>query len=162
MLNTIQENIAWRAIPISALLAGTVFLGVNMALNPVLYGVDSLFILRYFSSIVLGNAVLIDADALELSIGVLVHYGLSFLFTFIISVVVHRWGLLVGIIGGALLGLAIYGINFYTMTVFYEWMFALQTPLLLVSHVLFGAVAGGVYELLDTYDEPLFTEEVPA
>ncbi|MFN8449032.1 MAG: hypothetical protein U0521_10670 [Anaerolineae bacterium] len=44
-------------------------------------------------------------------VGVIVHYVLSFVFTLIITIVIHRWGLVVGIVGGALLGLALYGIN---------------------------------------------------
>jgi hypothetical protein len=77
----------------------------------------------------------------------------------VIAIVVHRWGLIVGIVGGAILGLAIYGINLYAMTTFFTWFFALNNRVLLLSHILFGAVAGGVYELFDHYDLPLVTEE---
>jgi hypothetical protein len=42
---------------------------------------------------------------------------------------------------------------------FFEWFFAIHSSVMLLSHVLFGAVAGGTYELFDHYDLPLTTEE---
>ena len=37
---------------------------------------------------------------------------------------------------------------------------AINNVLLVASHVLFGAVAGGIYELYDHYDVPLIKERV--
>lgn len=160
MIEAIQRNVTWRAIPVAGIVAGTVFLLINMIFNPILYGIDAFFILQYFGSLVLGTDVLIDSSITVLIVGAVVHYILSILFTLLISIVIHRWGLLVGIIGGGLMGLGIYAINFYTMTVFFEWMFAINNSLIVISHIAFGAVAGGIYESMDTYDEPLM--EVPA
>lgn len=157
-MDVIKQNVAWRAIPIAAFVAGSVFLAMMMILNPIMYGIDSLFILRYFGSIGMGSDVLVESSATTLIVGVVIHYVLSLVFTLIISIVIHRWGMIVGIIGGGLLGLAIYAINFYTMTLFFEWMFAIQSMLLLISHIVFGAIAGGVYEALDSYDEPIGME----
>lgn len=159
MIEAIQKNMTWRAVPIAGFAAGTVFLSMNMALNPTMNDVEATFILRYFAAMVLGSDVLMDISTPQLIVGVLVHYVLSLVFTLVIAIVIHRWGLMVGIIGGAILGLAIYAINFYTMTVFFEWMFAIRSPLLVISHVVFGAVAGGVYESLDSFDLPFIKEE---
>ena len=65
----------------------------------------------------------------------------------------------VGIIGGALLGLCIYAINFYTMTYLFKWMFAMHSTVSVIAHLVFGAVAGGVYEMYDRYDLPVEFEE---
>ncbi len=161
MLEATQKNVAWRAIPIAGLVAGTAFLLVNAIFNPILYGIEPLFIINYFGSLVLGTEVLLETTIPTVIVGLIVHFVLSILFTFIISIVIHRWGLLIGIVGGGLLGLAIYAINFYTMTVFFEWMFALNNTVLLISHIVFGAVAGGVYEMLDNYDEDFIVEAKP-
>lgn len=155
MLEAIQRNVSWRAIPIAGVVAGTVFLLTNVLLTPLLLDVDSILVLRYFGSLVLGSDVLTGNEAIVPIVGVILHYVLSLVFALVIAIVVHRWGLIVGIVGGAILGAAIYGINLYTMTVFFEWFFAIHSGVLLLSHILFGAVAGGVYELFDHYDLPL-------
>ena len=46
------------------------------------------------------------------------------------------------------------------MTRIFDWFFTLNNPVLVLSHVVFGAVAGGVYEAFDHYDEPLGGQEV--
>ena len=61
----------------------------------------------------------------------------------------HRWGIIVGIIGGAIFGLALYLINFYTLTYFFPWFFPLRSWMMMLSHVIYGATAGGVYEALE-------------
>lgn len=157
-MQNVKSNVAWRAIPIAGFVAGTAFLLVNAIFNPILYGIDPLFIINYFGSLVLGTDVLLETTIPTVIVGLAVHFALSILFTLIISIAIHRWGLIVGIVGGGLLGLAIYSINFYTMTIFFEWMFALNNTLLVISHIVFGAVAGGVYELFDDYDEDFVVE----
>lgn len=160
MIRSIQQNVTWRAIPIAGLVAGTVFLLVNLVLMPAIFQINGLLVVRYIASLVLGSSVIDGTDAGTLIVGLIIHYILSIVFALVIAIVIHRWGLVVGIIGGALLGLAFYGINLYTMTVFFPWFFAINNVLLIASHVLFGAVAGGIYELYDHYDEPLIKEQV--
>ncbi len=157
MINEFRRYVDWTALLIAALVAGTVFLLMQFLLMPLFLEVEGQLVLQYSASLVLGADALTDNDSSVLIIGVIVHYILAFAFTFLITFVIHRWGLLVGIIGGAILGLAIYGINLYTMTIpeFFDWYFALNSNVLLLSHVVFGAVAGGVYELFDHYDNPL-------
>jgi len=155
MIQAIQRNVAWRAIPYAGLVAGTVFLVMMLTLSPLFLQIDPSIILRYFASLMMGTDALITDNASVLLVGVLVHYGLSLVLTLIIAIVVHKWGLGVGIVGGAILGLSFYGINLYAGTLVFEWFFAIDSPLLVVGHIVFGAVAGGVYETLDHYDEPL-------
>lgn len=156
MLAAIRRNMVWGAIPTAALAAGTTMLLLNIILNPILDGIDPLFTLRYFASLSLGQDVLIAPTTSALLTGLLVHYLLSFVFTFIIGLVVHRWGMMVGLVGGGILGLSFYAINFYTMTLFFPWMYAIAGSLsLIISHLAFGVVAGGVYEYLDDFDLPL-------
>lgn len=161
MLHAIQKNLTWRAVLIAGLVAGTVFLLTNVFLMPLVVEVEPMLSLRYFASLLLGRGVLTQTvnTTMIAVIGVLILYVFSLFFALVIAIVVHRWGMIVGIVGGAILGLAIYGINLYTMTVFFTWFFALNNTVLLLSHVLFGAVAGGVYELFDHYDLPFVTEE---
>jgi hypothetical protein len=92
------------------------------------------------------------------AVGALVHMALSLVYALVLAFIIHRWGLIVGIVGGALFGLAIYIINYYTFTYLFPWFFPLRSWLVLATHVFFGATAGGIYEALerDIYvlDEP--------
>lgn len=158
---SIQKNMTWRAVLVAWLVAGTVFLITNLLLTPIVFDVDSGLLFRYFASIVLGSDVLVENAPFTVVTGIAVHYALSGLFTVLVTIVVHRWGLWVGLIGGGLIGVAIYGINLYLFTRllnWFEWFSALESNILLLSHILFGAVAGGIYELFDHYDEPLVAE----
>lgn len=149
------KYMTWRAVPFAGIAAGTVFLVTNLILMPAVLEIEAAVMLRYVASLVLGTDALTNDSVSVLFVGIAVHYVLSMLFTMVIAIVIHRWGLAVGIIGGGILGLAIYGINLYTFTVFFDWFFAINSNVLLMSHVLFGATAGGIYELFDHYDEGL-------
>lgn len=155
-----RSNILWRAVLLAWLTSGAVFLAANMALTWALFGMTPGLTVRYIASLVMGDGVLTGAQpATVFVVGVGIHALLSLAFTLLIVVVVHRWGLLVGLAGGAVLGLAIYLINLYALTVWFPWFFAINSPAMLVSHVLFGLVAGGVYELFDRYDQPFIARE---
>ena len=54
-----------------------------------------------------------------------------------------------GIVGGALMGLCLYALNYFTLTAVFPWFFAIRSWMMAVGHILFGAVAGGVYEGLE-------------
>lgn len=162
MLAHLQKNFAWRALFIAWLAAGTIFVLTNIILMPLILDIDGALVLRYVAALVMGTDVLVSQDIAPVIVGALVHYAFSFVFTLFIALVVHRWGLLVGIVGGAVIGLALYGVNLYTMTRWAEWFFAINSPLMALSHVVFGVVAGGVYELFDHYDEPLNPQEKSA
>lgn len=158
MLDALLKHMTWRAVLIAGVVAGTAFLVSNLILMPIVLDVKPGLILRYFAGLVMGSDVLTDDSMGVLLVGLIVHYVLAIMYALPITIVVHRWGFGVGILGGAVLGLAFYAINLYTLTHWVEWFFALKSSVLLFSHVLFGAVAGGVYEMFDHYDQPLLKE----
>lgn len=159
MIESIRNNMTWLAVPVAALAAGTVHILTTLALTPLILEVDPPLILRYMGALLLGPDVLTESGIAAPVVGLLVHYGLSLVFTAIIAMVVHRWGLLIGLLFGAILGLCVYVFNFYTMTLVFDWFFAINSTVFVISHIAFGAVAGGVYEVLDAYDRPFFSKE---
>jgi hypothetical protein len=160
MLLALRRNVTWRAIPFAGLAAGTAHLLVNILLTPLMLDLRPVLPVRYMGSLVLGDRALTDSGVGPLIVGIVVHFVLSILFALLIAIVVHRWGLLVGIVGGAVLGLAIYAINYYSMTLLFDWMFAINSPVQVIAHLVFGAVAGGVYETYDHFDLPVAKENV--
>jgi hypothetical protein len=136
----------------AGIVAGIIFYLLNIYLVPILLGGNMWVIIRLFASIVLGEVVLappsnFSAEALLVSF--IINFVLSIAFTFLIAFVFHKWGLVVGIIGGAIFGLGIYLVNFYSLSYFFPWFFALSSWPFVITHILFGAFAGGIYELLE-------------
>jgi hypothetical protein len=142
----------WSAAVWAGLIAGTVFLFVNLVLGPMAYGGSVWVWIRLLASPILGPDVLAPPATFHggaLAAALVVQYALSMVFTLTIAYILHRWGLWVGVLGGAVLGLAFYLIDIYTFTYFFPWFYALAGWVMALSHVLFGAFAGGVYELLE-------------
>lgn len=141
----------WRAAVIAGLIAGLVFLLVNMALTGHLLG-NAQLPLQLAAALLLGPGVMPPAVGLGSSVfltGFGVHLVLAIGFTCLIAFCLHRWGIWVGIFGGALFGLALYSINYYFVADFIAGFAVLRSWPMAASHVIFGAVAGGLYETLE-------------
>jgi hypothetical protein len=83
--------------------------------------------------------------------GLAVYLGLGLVFGIVISALIHEFGLIVGIIGGAVLGFCTYVLLYYIATNYgfsHDLAKFARAPLE-VGHVVFGAVVGGVYESLE-------------
>lgn len=109
-------------------------------------------VLRFIASILLGTEVLEPSTPLTAGIvagAIAVHALVAAVMTATIAFALHRWGLVVGVIGGALLGLAFYGVNYFALTGLFEQFHAMAHWSVALVHILFGAVAGGVYEFLE-------------
>lgn len=147
-----RQLVDWRAAINAGLIAGVIFLVLNWIVTPLVIGGNVWIMMRLFASIILGKTVLAPPatfDALGFMVAIVVHFALSVSYALIIAYIIHRGGLIIGIIGGALLGLAFYAINFYTFTFFFPWFFAMRNPVFLITHLFFGALAGGIYEALE-------------
>jgi hypothetical protein len=146
-----RQVVDFRAAFWSGIISGLVFLVVNMLLSLLLLGTPWIFI-RMVAALLLGQQVLpppASFDPWIFIVAVGIHLFLSLLFTTILAMIIHKWGLAVGIIGGALFGLALYAINFYTFSFFFPWFYSLRSWIILLSHIFYGATAGGLYEALE-------------
>ncbi|HRK72890.1 MAG TPA: hypothetical protein PLL64_01340 [Rhodothermales bacterium] len=147
-----RKVVDWNATFWSGLVAGIFFYCLNLLLTPLLIGANEWAMVRLLASPFLGEQILAPPATLNwgaLSVSVIGTLLLSLIFTSLISVVVHKGGLLSGILLGAVLGLALYAINFYTLTYFFPWFFAMRSGVMVFVHMVFGAVAGGLYEALE-------------
>lgn len=142
----------WRAVLRAGLLAGTAFLLLNLFVVPAIMGGSFWISTRLVASILLGQEVLAPPATFHgpsLVAAVVIQYVLALLATAAIAYVIHRGGLILGIVGGAILGLAFYFINYYSLTLFFPQFFAIKDVSVIGSHVIFGALAGGLYEWLE-------------
>ena len=148
----IRQIMDWRAAIWAGLIAGAIFLVLQTAILVSVVGVSPWVTLRMIAAMVMGQGILSAPstfDPLIIAVGLLVHFALSVLFALLIAFVLHRWGMLIGILGGALFGLALYAINYYTFTLFFPWFFPMRSWIVVLANVVFGAVAGGVYEAFE-------------
>lgn len=146
-----RQIVDWRAAVWAGVVSGVIFLIVNLALMNAYVGTPWVSI-RLIASIVMGESVLpppASFDATIFVVAIAVHEVFSIIFASLIAIVLHRWGLIVGILGGAVFGLALYGINFYTLSFFFPWFFPMRSWIMVASHAIFGACAGGIYEALE-------------
>ncbi|MCW8849187.1 MAG: hypothetical protein OQJ81_04340 [Melioribacteraceae bacterium] len=142
----------WKAAFWAGIAAGIVFYLLNIFIVPLILGGNMWVIIRLFASLGYGESVLAPPSTFDsgaLAVSIIINLILSIGFTFLIAFVFHKWGLLTGIIGGAFFGLGIYAVNFYSLSYFFPWFFALSSWPFVITHILFGAIAGGVYELLE-------------
>lgn len=135
----------------AGIVAGAVFLLLEMVMVPIFLGGSAWDPPRMIAAIVLGPDVLpapdaavgISADVL-LAAGV-VHFALSLLYALAVAWIVDRWPLGASIAAGAIFGVALYLVNFYGFTALFPWFAMARNWVGMVAHIAFGAVAGAVY-----------------
>lgn len=148
-----------RAAIWAGLISGAVFLLALMVGYWWYTGTPPWIISHFIAAVILGPDVLPSVSGFNLPVflvSIVVHLVYSLVLAFLIAFVFHRWGILVGILGGALMGAAFYFISFYLLAYIFTWFYAAQGWPMLFAHMLFGALAGGIYEVLeeDIVDAP--------
>ena len=144
-----RQIVDWHAVVGAGLISGISFLMIDALLKFIVADNPWLF-LSMVAAFVVGPGIILEEPAFSTYVvAMALHLPLSFLFTALVATVIHRWGLVVGILGGGLLGLSLYFINFYAVTLFFPWFAAQRGWLLVIAHVLFGGLAGGLYEALE-------------
>jgi hypothetical protein len=146
----LEQIVDWRAAFIAGLVAGFVFLLVQMLGQAMIVGQSAWLFPQYVGAIVLGEEVLSAGfDLGAVVAGIVLHLVFSVIFALILAAIIHEWNMVVGLVVGTLFGLALYAINYYTFTRFFPWFFPVTNWLDIVAHALFGLTAGGVYEALE-------------
>ena len=156
MQNQKGKYVDWPAAFIAGLVAGPIFYLLNIILIPYVYGGDSWSVIRYLSSTILGKSVLPPPTGFHLSaliVSIISVLIITLLFTILVSYIIHRGGIITGIIGGAILGAAFYYINYNSLSVFFPWLYALNNSVTLINHIILGILAGGLYETFEIDDE---------
>lgn len=150
--NVRYQLVDWSAAWWAGMWSGLIFLVIVGVIVPWFVGGNFWVMIRLISSIVLGPAVLAPPATFDfwiVFVGLLVHFVLSIGFTLVLALVTHRWGLMTGIILGGLFGWGLYQINTCTFTMIFPWFAIMKHPVFLMPHVVFGMLAGGIYEVLE-------------
>jgi hypothetical protein len=147
-----RQVVDWRASIWAGLLAGSTFLLLNVLATPLAIGGNGWVMVRLIASIPLGEGILTPLASYDLNAllaAFVTHYVLSIVFSMVLAYMIHRGGMRTGILGGAVFGLCLYCMNVYTLTWVFPWFFVMRGWAFLLTHVLFGTMAGGIYEGLE-------------
>lgn len=143
-----DPRLSWSAAIRAGLLAGAVFMVLEMVMVPVFLGGSAWAPPRLIAAIGLGRGVLPPPATFDLTIvlmGLLIHFALSVLFTVVLAVLLPRVGAGAPLLVGALYGLALYLVNFYGFTALFPWFAMARNWVTIVTHLVFGAVAAWAY-----------------
>jgi len=143
-----RGGIHWGAAAQAGIFGGVLFLALEFLLVPLFLGGSAWGPLRMIAAIVLGRDVLpppATFDAGVMMTAVLVHFMLSALFGIILAAVLRRSSPELGMLGGAVIGLALYFVNFYLMTAVFPWFVGGRNWVTVFSHIAFGIATAWWY-----------------
>ncbi|MBA3564546.1 MAG: hypothetical protein H0W33_11185 [Gammaproteobacteria bacterium] len=140
--------INWSRAIVAGLIAGLVFVMMEMILVTLAMGGSAWGPPRMMAAIVMGRDVLPPPATFSMGIvmvGMLLHFVLAIAYAVILAFVIRSMSVAAAIGTGALFGLALYVVNFYGLTAVFDWFAMARNWVTLISHVAFGAVAAWYY-----------------
>ena len=132
----------------AALIAGAVFLMLEMIMVPVFMGESPWGPPRMIAAIGMGKAVLPPPATFDVGIimvAMLIHFALSVVLAFLFAFIARGRTVAVATMMGATFGLVVYVVNFYGMTALFPWFAMGRGWIGIFAHVMYGAVLGFVY-----------------
>jgi hypothetical protein len=145
---TSSFHIDWKAATWSGIIAGMVFLILEMIMVPVFGGGSPWGPPRMMAAIVLGEGVLpppatFDVGIIMAAMGL--HFVLSIVYAVIFALAVSRLSLGPALVLGGVGGLLLYLVNFYGFTALFPWFAMARNWISIFGHAVFGLVAAGAY-----------------
>ena len=141
----------WRAAIWAGLIAGAVFMMLEMVLVPIFIGGSPWGPPRMIAAIGMGKSVLPPPDSfalVPLMVAMLIHFMLSIVLAIVLALLVARMDVGAAGMVGAVFGFLLYLVNFYGMTTLFPWFAMARNWVSIFAHVMFGAVAALSYAWL--------------
>ncbi len=132
----------------AALVAGAVFMMLEMIMVPVFLGGSPWGPPRMIAAIGMGKGVLpppATFNVVIMMVAMLIHFGLSVILAFLFALIARgrSVGLATGL--GAVFGLIVYLVTFYGMTAIFPWFAMARGWIPIFAHIVYGGVLGLVY-----------------
>jgi uncharacterized membrane protein YagU involved in acid resistance len=132
----------------AGLLAGLIFLILEMVMVPLFLGGSAWGPPRMIGAMVMGSEVLPPPATFSLGVvlvAMLVHFILSVVFAIILAFLVNRMTLGAAIGAGAVFGFVLYLVNFYGFTAIWPWFEMARNWVSVFAHISFGIAAAWAY-----------------
>lgn len=145
-----QNKPQWKAATAAGLIAGAVFLMLEMAMVAFIQGQSPWGPPRMMAAIVMGEGALpppASFDAGIVMVAMLVHFALSIVLALIFALAhaALKMGLAAAIAAGTLFGLAVYYVDFHLFTAVFPWFAMARGTVSIVGHAVFGLTLGWSY-----------------
>lgn len=150
------KSFSWKGAIWAGIIAGVVFMMLEMALIMMLKGMSPWGPPRMMAAMVMGQGVLppmgepATFDFGIMMVAMMIHMMLSIVLAVILGIGISRLGLnlLASIIAGAIFGTIVYFVDFYIFTAWFPWFAMSRGMITLFSHAMFGAVAAAAYSAI--------------
>ena len=144
----VASRINAKAALWAAIIAGIVFMMLEMIMVPVFMGGSPWGPPRMIAAIGMGRGVLpppATFDAGIMMVAMLIHFGLSVILAFLFAFIARGRPIGMATLIGGVFGLVIYLISFYGMTAVFPWFAMARGWISIFAHIVYGAVLGWVY-----------------
>lgn len=143
-----METINWKAGIWAGIIAGIIFLILEMAMVPIFLDGSPWGPPRMIAAIVLGEGVLPPPATFDFAIvlvAIVLHMILSVIYALIIGYIIRKMSFGMALSIGALIGLALYLVNFFLMTGIFPWFEMARNWVSIFAHLIFGLSAAWAY-----------------
>lgn len=155
-------RIDWKAAVWAGIIAGLVFMMLQMALMVMLQGQSPWGPPRMMAAMVLGKGVLPQMgqpatfDPMIMMVAMVIHMMMSIIFGIVLGWGISRFalGMAAALIVGLVFGMVIYFVDFDVIPGMglFSWFAMARGPITIFTHAMFGLVAGGVYHAIAAHD----------
>lgn len=148
---TRETRVTWKAAIWAGVIAGAVFLILEMVMVPLFLGGSPWAPPRMIAATAMGQGVLPPPATFNLGIFVVaavVHFVLSILYAIIIAFIIFRMTIGPALLVGAAFGLVLYLVNFFILTGIFPWFANARNWVSVFAHVVFGLAAAWSYKAL--------------
>jgi xanthosine utilization system XapX-like protein len=158
------DAINWKAAVSAGLIAGVVFMMIEMALVGTVGGQSPWGPPRMIAAMGMGEGVLPPPASFDVGIvavGMAIHLILSILLGILLGWIISHWrmNLLTAIVVGTVFGLVVYFVGFYIMTAVFPWFAMARGAISIFAHAVFGLVLGwAYYAMAKPRSAPMTTE----
>ncbi len=141
----------WKAAVWAGLIAGLVFLILEMVMVPLFLAGSPWGPPRMIGAIALGQSVLPNPpppptfDFGVVLTAMIIHFILSVAFAVLLAFIISQVGAGMALLVGAVFGLVLYLVNFYGFTAVFPWFAMARNWVSIFTHIVFGALAAWVY-----------------
>lgn len=147
----VEEGLDWGASGWAGLGAGAAFVLLQTFAGLVFGEGGATEAVRRLASVALGESALSAVEPFSPLIffaAAAVHIPLSLIYARVLAALIHgmKTGRALGV--GALFGAGLYLVNYYAIAGFFPWFVSARGPAALLSHLVFGLLAAGIYKSL--------------